>query len=121
MNNNDNVKMTNPNARKFYDGDYIGQILLDEKHENVLTNIKVEEEHRGNSYSRVMINKWLKSCFSNGYEEAYVVNIKSPAIKHVVKTLRRYDSQKVCISQAPGNIKSGVGVSDLTFKITRRS
>lgn len=56
MNNPTNsLTMTNPNIRRFYDKSFIGKIVLDSTHENVLTNIRVVENQRGNGYSRGMV------------------------------------------------------------------
>lgn len=118
MSEDKNVSMTNPNVRRFYDGSFIGKAILKNEHENVLTNIRVVEDKRGNSYSRYMLQEWLDWCFSNGYSEAYVVNIKSPAISHVLDTLRNYKTEKVTNRQAPCDITSGPNIPEVAYKIT---
>jgi GNAT superfamily N-acetyltransferase len=115
---NSEITMTNPNPRIFYDNVKIGRILLDNDHENVLSHIYVEEDQRGQGYSRQILNEWLDWCISNGYEESYVIMVKSPAIKHVLTTLNRYNYEKVSIRQVPGDIEPGHDVSRLSYKIT---
>ena len=57
----------------------IGRIILDQSYENVLTNIRVKEAYRGNSYSREMIQLWLEWCFDEQkYSEAFIVNVNYP-------------------------------------------
>lgn len=100
-------------------GEYIGKITLDQTYENVLTNIRVVEDQQGNSYSRDILQNWLQWCF-NSYEKAYVVNIKSEAIKHILETLSGYTTSQVSLRKAPGNIESGIGVPDLTYEIVQK-
>lgn len=122
MSDIDDVSMVNPNARKFYDGAYIGKVLLKNGHNNVLTNIKVPEDQRGNGYSRVIIKKWLKWCFNNGHDEAYVVNIKSEIIVHVLDTLEdrsQYKTEKITNAQVPCNIVSGPTIPEVAYKIEK--
>lgn len=117
----DSLTMTNPNIRRFYDRSYIGKIVLDSTYENVLTNIRVTEEQREKGYSRKILYKWLDWCVSEGYEEAYVVNIKSKRIESVLNRFKKYNTQVVSIRKAPGNIESGHSIPDLTYKIDLKS
>lgn len=112
----DDLTMTNPNIRRFYDNRFIGKIILDSEHENVLTNIRVVKDQRGKGYSRKILQKWAKWC-SEEYDYAYVINIKSGRIESVLERFRMYKTEEVPIQNVPGDIESGPTVPDLTYKI----
>lgn len=113
------VTMVDPNRREFYHNKKLGIVLLKNGQDNVLTNIRVpDDERRGNGFSRVIIHKWLNWCFGNGgYNKAYVVNIKSDAIIHVLDTLDNYNTKQIENRNVPYEIVSGHTIPDRAFKI----
>lgn len=116
------ISKSNPNKHYYRVKDEkIGNIILDDVHENVLTHIFIQKDYRNNGLSRHMINKWLKECFyEKEYKDAYIVGIRSGAIEHVIRTLKRYNYEQVEMSEIPGNIKLGQTVTDLHYKISRK-
>lgn len=97
-------------------GQRVGAIIV-KNDGNVLTNIRIEEDERGNGYARDAFESWLERCVKNGFEKAYVVNVNHGATDHIVNTLGEYESEEVDPRKVPADIKSGVHISDTCYKI----
>lgn len=97
-------------------GQKVGAIVL-KNDGNVLTNIRIKEEERGQGYARDAFESWLDRCVEQGFEEAYVANVNHGATDHIVNTLGEYESEKVDPRNVPADVKSGVHISDICYRI----
>lgn len=84
---------------------------------NVLTNIRIEEDKTGNGYGRSAMTTWADKCKNNGFENAYVVNVNHKATAHILDTFDGYETEKVDPRDVPINVKSGVHISDICYRI----
>lgn len=85
---------------------------------NVLTHITVDEDKRGQGYSRKIINGWLEKCKSEEFSDAYVIMVNHDAIRHVLETLTEYECSKISPRNVPVEVRPGPHISDLSYHIS---